>query len=360
MDVLRGLRKLEERLDFSSERRERIYRKLAAYLRSGVKLIDALDMLYRHQTMDGRRLKSPTARIIAEWRRKVANGQNFGDAIAGYVPSGEAVLIRAGDESGRLDVALEDAIAISRARKKMVGAVVGGLAYPLLLLVLVFGFFGIFVFMVIPAFSEVYPREKWNGYPAIMADVADGMVAYGPWSLGAVIIALGLALSSLPWWVSPLRVQLERFPPWSVYKTLEGAGFLLSLSALIKAGVKLPDALRVMASNGSIWLRHRIMAAHRHVQNGLALGDALHRTRLRFPNEELVLDLRTYSNMDDFDVVLEKVAKEWIEQSLERIKKSFDGIRNGLLVLFGLMFMLIASGIFMMQNMITTGVAQGL
>jgi type II secretory pathway component PulF len=353
------LARVEEKLDFTSSKRERIYRKLAAYLRSGVKLIDALDMLYRHQTVDGKRTNSPTSRIMAEWRRRVANGQNFGDALSGHVPSGEAVLIRAGDESGRLDVALEDAVAISQARKRMIGAVMGGLAYPFLLLLLVFGFFSLFAFMVIPAFSEVYPRENWTGYPAIMADIADIIVLYGPWALAAVFVLLALSIWTLPRWVSPIRVQFEQFPPWSVYKTLEGAVFLLSLGALVKAGVKLPDALRAMAANGSIWLRHRLMSAHRHVQNGLSLGDALHRTRLRFPNEELVLDLRTYSNMHDFDLVLEKIAKEWIEESTNRIKKTFDSIKNALLILFGFVFMAIAGGIFTTQQMITTGMTQG-
>lgn len=354
------LRRLERRLDFDARRRERIWLKLAAYLRSGVRLPDALEMLHRHQTLDGRRTRTTAARAIADWRRRVANGRSFGAAVEGWVPFGEAVLIRAGDESGRLDVALTDAVAISKARRRMVGAVWGGLAYPLLLLVLMGVFCGLFALMVVPNFAEVWPRERWEGYPALLADAADAVVAFGPWVLAVFVGVLVLALVSLPRWVSPLRARLEGVPPWSIHRTLEGAGFLLSLGALIKAGMKLPDALRVMAQSGSPWLRHRILAAHRHVQNGLSLGDALHRTGHGFPHPEVVLDLRSYSNMDDFDRMLDMIAREWIEESVERIRSAFDQIKNGLIIVFGFLFIAIAVGIFMLQDMITKGVSSGL
>lgn len=354
---MKPLRKWQIALEFDATKRERAYLKLAAYLRTGVKLSDALDMLWRFETEDGKKSKSAVAQVLGAWRRGVANGRSFADAIQGTVPPSDYVIIKAGDESGRLDAALADAVYITKARKKMVGAILGGLAYPVLLVNMIVLFFAIFTTSVLPSFEEIMPREQWFGFPAMLADVADMSVTLAPIVAVVVFTYLVASLWSLPRWSGRLRTKMEILPPWSIYKTLQGSGFLISLAALIKSGVKLPDALKILSFGASPWLRSRLSAIQRQVSNGLSLGDAMYRTRLDFPSRDIVLDMRAYSNMDGFEEALERVGREWIDDSVVRIKKDFDAIKNALIILFGLVFIAIASGIFTLQDMVTTSFA---
>jgi type II secretory pathway component PulF len=96
------------------------------------------------------------------------------------------------------------------------------------------------------------------------------------------------------------------------------------------------------------------MAAQRHVSNGLSLGESLHRTKNGFPSRDIVMDMSAYSDMEGFEEILERIGKEWIDDSVSRIKRDFDVIKNALIVVFGLMFIMIAAGIFQMQDMIST------
>lgn len=314
-------------------------------------------MLWRFETDDGKKTKGTVARVLEGWRRGVANGRSFPDAIQGTVPQSDYVLIKAGDESGRLEAALADAVYITKARKKMIGAIFSGLAYPALLVNMIIVFFVIFTTSVLPSFEEIMPREQWFGFPAMLASAADFSVSIAPVMAVCVVGYLVLSIWSLPRWVGAARTRFERLPPWSIYKTLQGSGFLISLAALIKAGVKLPDALRVLSHGASPWLRSRLSAIQRQVSNGLSLGDAMHRTRLEFPSKDIVLDMRAYSNMDGFEEALERIGREWIDDSVVRIKKDFDAVKNILVILFGIILIAIASGIFTLQDMVTTSFA---
>jgi type II secretory pathway component PulF len=354
IEPMTPLRKLQIKTEFTAAQRERLYLKLATYLRSGVKLSDAVDMLWRLETDDGRRVKTGVAYVLSEWRRKINNGKSFADAIKDSVPQIDYVVIKAGDESGRLDVALNDSVYINKAKGKMIGAIIGGLADPIVLSLMIIVFFYIFTSHVLPSFMDIMPREQWFGMPALLADVADVIMSLA--LPAAVVIGgfLGWAIWSMPRLTSSIRRALDDYPPWSIYKTLQGSGFLISLSALIKAGVKLPDALRLLGQGASPWLKSRIMAAQRHVSNGLSLGEALYRTKNGFPSRDIVMDMRAYSDMEGFEEILERIGKEWIEESVSRIKRDFDVIKNALIVVFGMMFIMIASGIFQMQDTIST------
>src|SRR3546814_14992316 len=107
--------------------------------------------------------------------------------------------MEAGETAGRLDVAIDNAVFIFEGSKKIRGAILSGLSYPALLVVIAIGFIAMFGIQIVPAFDEVLPREQWTGMCAQMAMMAAFVHSWMIPSLGAVfpgLVAPSWSLSS--------------------------------------------------------------------------------------------------------------------------------------------------------------------
>ena len=91
------------------------------------------------------------------------------------------------------------------------------------------------------------------------------------------------------------------------------------------------------------------------MNNGSNIGDALYKTGLNFPDAETVNDLRSYAALDGFDVMLMKLGKENLEDTVTRIQAQANILRNVGIILLGGVFSWIAVGIFSLQNQISSG-----
>ncbi|HIJ64217.1 MAG TPA: hypothetical protein HPQ04_16115, partial [Rhodospirillaceae bacterium] len=208
--------RLRIRLALSLKVRLRLYRKLASLLRTGMPLPKALDTLWRVASDDGRRPHLPLALATDRWRRQVYDGNSIGRILADWVPDREWMMVEAG--SGNLAEALEDAAALTETSRRMVAAVIGAIAYPTFLVVLLGIILWIFSVQAIPAFAQVKPMEQWTGLAAAMA-VMSQLVHAGLLPLAtAAALAVALALWSLSRWTGAWRSQFDRFGPWSLYR----------------------------------------------------------------------------------------------------------------------------------------------
>jgi type II secretory pathway component PulF len=349
---LRDLKRRYVKIQFGSRQRERLYLKLATFLKNGMPLVDSLREMYMHASDDNAKPGNPIAVILQDWRRAVGNGAPFGTAVAGWVPEGDRVILAAGEQSG-LDQAINDALLIQSAFREMKTAIATGLAYPVVLLLMAIGFMVMFALRIMPSFAEVLPMEKWIGTAGWLVWVG-GFVDYWllPLSVGC-LCTVGVVIYSLPRWVGPVRAFADRLPPWSLYRIYAGAGFMLAVSALTRAGVPQRDILRTLQRGATPWYGERISGALRHVVNGKNLGEALWLTRLGFPDVETVRDLRSYAEQDGFDEILRHLGEQWIAESLKKIKSQTSILRNVAFLVFTVVFGTIVSGIFSLQMQVS-------
>ena len=342
------------RTQFNGKQRARVYRKMSSFLRNGVSLPDTLRTLYQFASEEGKKPKLPLAIVMKAWLEKVNNGQSLGRAINGWVPSSDRIIIEAGDESGSLSTALENALFIQESGKKIKSTIISGLAYPILLIVMAMGLLVLLSVRIVPAFSQVLPRAKWQGTAAIVADMSD-FVDYGLAPLVLVVaVIVGVVVWSLPRWTGKWRVVADRYIPWSLYRMALGSGFMLSVSALVRAGVQVPEILRILMRGAHPWYRERMAETLKYVNNGMNLGEALYRTRMEFPDAETVKDLRAYASFDNFDETLDALGRQWVDESVDRIKSQMSGLRNLAIIVLGLVFGLIAGGIFALEQQVGT------
>lgn len=343
------------RLQFNGKVRNKVYKKLSNYLKSGVSLTAALRMMYLHASDDGKKPQAPLAVVLQQWRERIGNGDPFGTAIKGWVPEGDRVLLDGGDKADLKD-ALLDCIKIQNARARISGTIKKGMAYPIMLLIGALLFLIMFARKITPAFETVLTRDKWTGSAAIMGQASDMANHYFMALIISVATLFGLIWFSMPRWVGRLRVYFDRIPPWSLYRLYAGAGFMLVLSAMTKAAILQTTILQTLRKDSSPWFDERMSGALKHVANGANIGEALYLTKLEFPDPDTVRDLRGFADQDGFDEILREMGNQWIEEAVEKIGVQVGILRNVAFLIFGAIIGLFSSALTDLQNQVQQAV----
>ncbi len=309
--------KLAFRYEFNAKMRRRFYIKLAQLLENGVSLGPALAQL---QLLSGKSKRSTMPRLYQRWRREIENGKNFGQCVAPYVPGTEAILLETGSDSGHLVDALRNAAETSEQQARVRNAILSNAAYPALLMCMLLAALYMMAFTVIPTFAQILPVEEWQGISYKVAKVSIFIQSYGIVLLTIFGVIMGGVLFSLPRWTSRSRLAVEGILPWSLYRIWQGSSFLLSVAALMNAGVKMDEvSLGKLGKNADPYLAQRIKAIRRGIVSGANLGDALHQTGLVFPDREIIADLRIYAQLRGFDKNLVRITRTWVEELVDKV-----------------------------------------
>ncbi len=351
--------KIFAKLSFGSKQRLRFYRKIATMTKYGLPLSQVLNMLYDQASKNGEKKSDPLAVVLDDIRLSIRNGRSLSVAAAPWVPYNERMMIEAGEESQNLSDSLNNLIAINQGVSQMQGAIVGGLAYPIVLLLASCGVLFLFGTEVIPSFAVVLPTEQWTGVAASLAGMSAWVQVWLVPTLAIIVAIFALIVWSMPRFTGPIRKPLDQIPPWSIYRLVSGAGFLLSLGALVGAGVPTRRSLEKIANNASPWLYERLDATLTHVKQGKNVGKALQQAGYGYPDEEIIEDLVAYADLPSFTEMLEVLGKEWMEDSIKLIKQQAQVLNTISLLVMGGIVAWIFSGMFSIQQQITSSVQGG-
>lgn len=341
------------KLAFGRGSRVRIYQQLERLIKNGVPVHRALDIVWQRASRDGRKPDAPEAYVIARWAQAYKSGTSLGEAVAGWVPYQEQMLIEAGELSGKLADGLRQVIEMTKATARVRAAFIGGLAYPMTLLLAIVGALWGFGANVIPPFADILPAERWTGGAAQMRWLSE---VVQNWTIPILIligVLLSLYISTVAVWTGRLRALADRVPPWSMYRMWQGTGFMLAMAALVRAGVAIPDALRRIHRHASPYLGERLEATLFHVNSGANLGEALHQSELGFPDPEIVDDMRIYASLSGFETSLEQIARDWLDTSVERVNTQARTINVLMLFLMAGVIGWLAWGLFELQKQVT-------
>lgn len=339
--------------NFSNANRLKIYRKLASLLRNRFSLMDALDMLHDGITNGGKNNGEPMAIAIASWGRALQNGVPFSDALKGWAPDRERLMLSVGDVSN-LDVALLNLIRVSEGSTKMIRPIVSAIAYPSFLFMMsVVIIWAIGVYMV-PPMLEAVPGIRWTGTGKTLVDLSawvqeHWLAAFATFPIIALII-----YSTIGIWTGKIRAKFDNAPPWSLYKIFVGITWLLAMSALIKGGVPVSVALTSLKKDASKYLKERINAALVYIKNGDNIGQALNKTGFDFPDKEIIADLKIYAELDNFEEALESLANNWLEESVYMIEQKAEIMNMVAILTVAAIIAWAVFGVFDMQDQITS------
>ncbi len=338
------------RIQLNAKVRIRLYRKIATMLSNGLALLRVLTELHRRESRDGQKTGEPLAIVLADWRRTVQNGRMLAEAMEGWIPQAEQMIIMAGERAGRLEIALESVVGIVEASRKIRSAIVGGVAYPSAILVLVLAYLYLFGTKVIPQFARITNPEHWTGAARslhLMSKFVQG------WMPLVVLLVIGLVVTvviSLPRWRGTARVVADRFPPYSIYRLVVGSGFLMAFAAMQRAGMTVEKCLTRMSDGASPWLRERLDGALLGVKSGLNCGEALRNAGYDFPAPEIVDDLCIYAEFRGFSEALQTLADEWIVEGVATITAQMKILNGVAIVLMAICIAWLVTGFFGIQQ----------
>lgn len=338
---------------FTSDRIS-VYRKLKSLIHNRFSLMEALERLYQIASKDGKNPDDTMAIALSSWMTSVRNGDSLSVAMRGWAPATELLMLSVGDITN-LELALENTIKVVEGMKRMKAPVIEAVSYPLFLLFLTtILIWGVGKFLV-PPMVDAVPDLQWKGLAKSLVDLSYFVAEHPYWLFFPFPIACVIISWTFPRWRAGLRPLIDRFPPYSIYRIFIGVGWLLSLSALIKAGTPVSRALRLLRTDSSRYLLYRIDRTIVFVNNGDNLGDALYRTRLGFPDDEVIGDLRIYAELDNFPAALEQLADDWMEDSVRIIEQKAAWLNNFAILAIAATVAWAVMGTFAMQEQMVAG-----
>ena len=337
----------------NTEKRMATARKLASLLRNDFTLMDALNRLEMIESHGGTKPDEPFAIVMREWQKNLERGMSFSDATRGWVPPDETLLVTSGNLSD-LVVALENVSRVVDGTQRIKRAMTSAIAYPLFLLILTFGIIMLVGVYLVPPLAEIAGDNIiWRGMAASLIWISEFSIKYWLVVLGIFIALVAIVWISLPNWSGRLRAKFDKLPPWNVYKIQMSVGWLMSLSAMVAAGITIPDAMRMLADSSNKYLRSILDETLHYIANGDNLGVALNNAGRDFPNTEIIGDLAIYADMNGFDENLGRVANDYLEESVRKMESVSSALNSFGILLVSAIIAWVVLGTFQMQDQIT-------
>jgi type II secretory pathway component PulF len=294
---------------------------------------------------------------MRQWQKNLERGMTFSEATRGWVPANETLLVTSGNISN-LVVALENVGRVVDGMGRIRRAMTTAVAYPLFLLALTFGIIIMVGVYLVPPLAEIAGNTVvWRGMARSLVVLSNFSIRY--WYVFLVVFASAIAIVWLTManWSGRLRAVFDKLPPWSTYKIQVSVGWLMSLAAMVGAGVTIPDAIRMLADNANRYLRSILERALRFIANGDNLGVALQHTGRDFPDSEIIGDLTIYADMNGFDENLNQIANDYLDESVRKMEKISNILNSVGILLVSAIIAWVVLGTFQMQDQITSAIS---
>ena len=337
-----------------TEKRMAITRKIASLLRNNFTLMDALHRIEMIESHNGHKPNEPFAIAMREIQKNLERGMTFAQATSGWVPGEETLLLTSGNVSSLL-ISLENVGRVVSGINRIKRAMWSAVAYPLFLFVLTVAIIVMVGLYLVPPLAEAAGSDViWRGTAASLVWVSNFANKYWYGLALAFIGIVGFIWLSLPVWTGKLRTFFDKFPPYNTYKLQVSVSWLMSLAAMVSAGVSVPDAMRLLADSSNKYLSDILDETLHYIANGENLGNALSMTGKDFPSEEIIGDLMIYSDMNDFDKNLDQIARDYMEESVRKMENISSILNSAGIILVSIIIGWVVLGTFPMQEQITS------
>ena len=230
---------LDVQMSFRWRTRAQLYRMISVRMRQNASVDRILRMYSRQQK---RRRRSSVPRLLDRvLTRMTEQGLPFAEALRPYIPDDEYMMILSGERAGDIGSAMDLVCDIKTRTGRIMRAARSAAFQPLMYIVVLFIYLYAMAKMVIPSLLHGVPGQHAAStsqdvlvFAANLATGANAFIILG--SLIATVVAVWLSLTRL---TGPLRVVLERMPPWSIYRNIQGYIWISSFIALVRAGMTL-------------------------------------------------------------------------------------------------------------------------
>jgi type IV pilus assembly protein PilC len=255
---------------------EHEFHQIAVMLRSGVSLLDALEMTAKYSRVG-------TYKVWERLAKRIQQGSSFTDALAEHKQFSEFTrqLIQVGEQSGHLSRVMDQAADELRDSRKIRQQVFTAMRYPSFTLLLAIG---VVVFMLTKIIPEIKKLLKIMGKPMppitqALIDTSDWVLAHGLFigvvvSVCAVVFTLLYNWPPSRWWIDKAALRVPVFG--TVFRLSGTVLFARAMGLLLRSGVLIVDALETLEKlHVNKYLAGRAAFARRRVIQGSSLAEPL-------------------------------------------------------------------------------------
>jgi type IV pilus assembly protein PilC len=322
-----------------------------AYLRmlmqAGLPLIRCLEVLEEEAAPD----LQPTVRDV---RMRLMGGSSFGDALYAHArvfPEIYVSIVRAGEEAGTFDIALQEAERFIEAREAMKKSLRSATVYPGMLLGASIGVVLLLTTVVFPKILQMINslNVELSLPTKIIMALSKGIQVVVPW---AAVLGLGAVISYFVVKRRPAgRLMIDRWKlrvPFlgQVLIRLELARFARAAAPMFAAGVDLLKVLQAGATTvDNQALRGALLSALSRIQGGRQLSDALGDMNL-FPRLFMTL-LKVGEATGTLDATFDRTAAIYDREVQTRIGRALAILQPAVLLFMGIVVTTTALSLFM-------------
>lgn len=313
-------------------------RQFATLIAAGLPLASSL------KTVSEQTESKPMKRVVEEVLADVEGGMNLSDAFAKHPKVFNKVylaLIKAGETSGTLDLALKRLAAQQEKDEQMMSDIRGALTYPGIVLAVILAVMIFMILVVVPQVQGLYEDlgKELPWMTAAMVAIANFLIKF--WWL--VLIVLAVAVGTFVQYIrtdggirfmANLKLKVPLFK--GMFHRLYMVRFAGTMQNLLSTGVAMLDALEISAeSMNNVVLEEEIMAAAEKVKSGRALSESLKDKEYILPLVPQMASIGEQSGK--IDEMLGKAAKVYEDELDEMIRTISKLIEPILMVVMALL-----------------------
>ena len=261
---------------FSESDIENEFHQIAVMLRSGISLLDALNLTLKHCRIGAR----------STWERvakRIQQGSSFTEALREHKAFSEFTLqlIQVGEQTGHLNTVMDEAAKEVKSSRKLKEQILSALRYPAFTLLMAIG---IVIFMLTSLVPEIKKLLALTGKP--MPPITKALIDTSNWVLAngatiaitaVVVVVTFVVLYNWPpsrWWIDKLALKI---PIIGYVLRLSGTVlFCRAMGLLLRSGVVMVDALATVEKlHVNTYMAGRIGFARSRVLQGGALTEQM-------------------------------------------------------------------------------------
>jgi type II secretory pathway component PulF len=277
--------------------------------------------------------------------QKIAEGQPLAEGMREWFSLNVVEIIRVGESGGALAQTIKSAVNMLSQQGVAIGAFVGALAYPLMVIAIACVVILYLNNSVFEQFRLIKPESEWPDAGTRLVNIAELIENW--WWTVLVVVVVGMIVLKRVFtsYSGEFRAVLDSFPPFSLYRRLAAARLLETLGLLVANGVVFKSAIRVMQYQANPYLLSHLIKMEHLLSMGKAnIADVLDTGLIEHSD---LMRLRVMAEVKGFEHGLIRMGIRGTEQSTATLK-AISRIAGGvLLILGGLLVIMIVQGIYL-------------
>lgn len=289
----------------------------ATLIKAGLPILQAVELL--HKRTDNPGFRGALENVIHD----IKGGAALSDAMArhpAYFSPLYTSTVRAGEKSGALVDVLKRFTLYQKRMLSVRRKLTSALIYPVFVMVFVIAVLALFIFYIIPSFTQMYSDQEGSlpRLTTILISITRGLASYFPFILaGAVIVGIGI----YRWQKTDAgkgildKAKLKLPVIGTLVTQYIISQLTRTLATLLRGGIPLVQAIDTTA--GAIHntiIARGLMDSRKLVMEGISLAEAFERTRLM--PEMTVRMVEVGESSGDLPQMLEDVA-DFYEESAD-------------------------------------------